>query len=192
MYELTATAYLDVFKIITTNVISSSSPPHYDELITKLQLQAIMEYERSIQKQHLKKQEEVLCGEKRRILVVDDEPDACLTYQIVLEDAGFECKSYTNSVKALQEFRARYYDLILVDVMMPILNGFELCKKIMEIDNTPHILFTTASEEFYEEFRDQHYTELINKSNTSYIQKPIGNKELVQIVNMIIAKRNAN
>jgi DNA-binding response OmpR family regulator len=68
----------------------------------------------------------VLCSEKRRILVVDDEPDACLTYQIVLEDAGFECKSYTNSVKALQEFRARYYDLILVDVRMPILDGFDL------------------------------------------------------------------
>jgi DNA-binding response OmpR family regulator len=45
---------------------------------------------------------------------------------MVLEDAGFECKSYTNSVKALQEFRARYYDLILVDVRMPILDGFDL------------------------------------------------------------------
>ena len=129
---------------------------------------------------------------KRRILVVDDEPDLCRVYQIVLEDAGYECVSYTDSVKALQEFRASYYDLILVDVMMPILNGFELCKKIMEIDNTLHIIFTTASEEFYEKFRGQHYTELINESNTSYIQKPIGNEELVQIVNMTIAKRNAN
>ena len=54
MYELTATAHLDVFfKTITFNVIPSSSPPHYDEMITKLQLQAIIEYERSIQKQHL-------------------------------------------------------------------------------------------------------------------------------------------
>jgi DNA-binding response OmpR family regulator len=128
---------------------------------------------------------------KTRIIIVDDEPDACLTYQIVLEDAGYECKSYTDSVKALQEFRASYYDLILVDLMMPILNGFELCKKIMEIDNTLDIIFTTASEEFYEKFRDQHYTQLINESNTSYIQKPIGNEELVQIVNMTIAKRNA-
>jgi hypothetical protein len=48
MYERTATAHLDVFKIITTNVIYSSSPSHYDEMITKLQLQAIIEYERSI------------------------------------------------------------------------------------------------------------------------------------------------
>jgi len=99
---------------------------------------------------------------------------------------------HTDSVKALQEFRASYYDLILVDVRMPILNGFELCKKIIEIDNSLHIIFTTASEEFYEKFRDQHYTEQINTSNTSYIQNSIGNKEIVQIINMTIAKRNAN
>jgi len=55
MYELTATAHLDAFKIITSNVIYSS---HYDERITNLQIQAIIEYERSIQKQHLN----VLCG----------------------------------------------------------------------------------------------------------------------------------
>jgi hypothetical protein len=46
------------------------------------------------------------------ILLVEDEPDVCMVYQIVLEDAGFECISYTDSVKALQEFRPNYYDLI--------------------------------------------------------------------------------
>jgi DNA-binding response OmpR family regulator len=69
----------------------------------------------------------------RRILLVDDEPDLCMVYQIVLEDAGFECIPYTDSVKALQEFRPYYYDLILLDIKMPILNGFELCKKIIEL-----------------------------------------------------------
>ena len=51
---------------------------------------------------------------RKRILLVDDEPDTCMVYQIVLEDAGFECLSYTDSVKALQEFRPAYYDLILI------------------------------------------------------------------------------
>jgi CheY-like chemotaxis protein len=41
---------------------------------------------------------------KKRILVVDDEHDICMVYQIVLQDAGYECVSYTDSVKALQEF----------------------------------------------------------------------------------------
>jgi two-component SAPR family response regulator len=66
---------------------------------------------------------------------------------------------------------------------MPALNGFELCKKIREIDNTVHIIFITASEEYYEQFRTQHYPEL---GKINYIQKPIGNQELIQIVNRIV------
>jgi hypothetical protein len=45
-------------------------------------------------------------------------------YQIVLEDAGFECTPYTDSVKALQEFKPYFYDLILPDIKMPVLNGY--------------------------------------------------------------------
>jgi two-component SAPR family response regulator len=67
---------------------------------------------------------------------------------------------------------------------MPVLNGFELCKKIREVDRTVHITFITASEAYYEKFRGQHFPEL---GKINYIQKPIGNEELVQIVNMIIA-----
>jgi DNA-binding response OmpR family regulator len=121
---------------------------------------------------------------RKRILVVDDEPDICIVYQIVLEDAGFECISYIDPVKALKEFRPVYYDLILLDIKMPVLNGFELCKKIIELDKTVHIVFITASEEYYEQFRGQHFPEL---GKINYIQKPIGNKELVQLVNMIVA-----
>ncbi|HYZ50698.1 MAG TPA: response regulator, partial [Nitrososphaeraceae archaeon] len=98
--------------------------------------------------------------------------------------AGFECVSYTDSVKALQEFRSAYYDLILLDIKMPVLNGFELCKKIIELDRTVHIIFITASEEYYEKFRSQHFPEL---GKINYIQKPIGNDELVRLVNMIVA-----
>jgi DNA-binding response OmpR family regulator len=128
---------------------------------------------------------------RKRILLVDDEPDLCMVYQIVLQDAGFECTSYIDPVKALKEFRPNYYNLILLDIKMPILNGFELCKKIRELDNTPHVIFITASEEYYEKSRSQDYRELVNNdSNISYIQTPIGNKELVQIVNMIMASRD--
>jgi DNA-binding response OmpR family regulator len=108
-----------------------------------------------------------------------------MVYQIVLEDAGFECISYTDSVKALQEFKPYFYDLILLDIKMPVLNGFELCKKIIELDRIVHIIFITASEQFYEKFRSQRFPEL---GKINYIQKPIGNEELVQIVNTITAR----
>ena len=58
---------------------------------------------------------------RKRILLVDDEPDLCRIYQIVLQDAGYECIPYTDSVKALQEYRPNYYDLILLDIKMPVL-----------------------------------------------------------------------
>ena len=121
---------------------------------------------------------------RNRILLVDDEPDLCTVYQIVLQDAGYECIPYTDSIKALQEYRPTYYDLVLLDIKMPVLNGFELCKKIIELDKTVHIIFITALEAYYEQFRSQHFPEL---GKINYIQKPIGNEELVHIVNMIIA-----
>jgi len=107
-----------------------------------------------------------------------------MIYQMVLEDAGYECISYTDPVKALQEFRPNYYDLIILDIIMPVLNGFDLCKKIIELDRTVRIIFITAAEAYYEKFRTQHYPEL---GKVNYIQKPIGNDELVQIVDMIVA-----
>jgi DNA-binding response OmpR family regulator len=86
-------------------------------------------------------------------------------YQIVLQDAGFECISYTDSVKALQEFRPNYYDLISLDIKMPMPNGFELCKKIREVDKTVQVIFITASEGYYEQLRRQSYLELTNDAN---------------------------
>jgi DNA-binding response OmpR family regulator len=113
-------------------------------MILVLRLQEVIIMKQKIQdKQGLHSQ----TRRTKRILLVDDEPDICIVYQIVLQDAGYECKSYTDSVKALQEFRVNYYDLILLDIKMPVLNGFELCKKIREVDRTVHIIFITASDD---------------------------------------------
>jgi CheY-like chemotaxis protein len=170
---------------------------YYDEIITKLHLQARAEYESTIHSPEQEKlQEEKMHNQKskarKRILVVDDEHDTCLCYQIVLEDAGFECHSYTDSIKALQEFRPLYYNLVILDIKMPILNGFALCEKIRELDMTVQIIFITASEVYYENFRRQYYPELSNDINIACLQKPIGNQELIQIVNMTIARRDKN
>jgi two-component SAPR family response regulator len=74
-----------------------------------------------------------------------------------LQDAGFECIPYMDSVKALEGFRPCYYDLILFNIKMPVLNGFELCKKIREVDKAVHIIFITALEEYRRNVRGQLY-----------------------------------
>ncbi|HEY6885748.1 MAG TPA: response regulator [Nitrososphaeraceae archaeon] len=158
--------------------LDSLDPKYYDEIITKLKLQASKRLEHSKDQTASSRNKK-----KKRILLVDDEPDICMAYQMMLEDAGYDCISYTDSLKALQEFKPYFYDLILLDIKMPLLNGFELCEKVREIDKTVHIVFITASEVYYEKFRSQHFPEL---GKVNYIQKPIGNEELVQIVNTII------
>lgn len=175
--------------------ISSSLEPesYYDEIITKLRLQARKEYQSTMQHSQKQKieEEEGLHNQTRRrtkrILLVDDEPDHCMVYQIVLEGAGYECIPYTDSVKALQEFRPSYYGLVILDIKMPKLDGFALCEKIRELDKTVQIIFITASEGYYENFRKEYYPALSNDINTNCLQKPIGNEELIQIVNMTIA-----
>jgi CheY-like chemotaxis protein len=121
---------------------------YYDEIITKLHRQARQEYEHDILQQQEEKlqEEEELHNQirRKRILIVDDEPDICMTFQMILQDAGFECIPYTDSVKALQEFRANYYDLILLDIKMPKLDGFALYEKIRELDNTLRVIFLYA------------------------------------------------
>jgi CheY-like chemotaxis protein len=119
-----------------------------------LRLQAIEKYQYdSPQQQQREKlrqreeEEEQLHDQtrKKKILLVDDERDHCMVYQIVLEDTGYECTSYTDSVKALQEFRPNYYDLVILDIRMPRLDGFA-CEKIRKVDRDVQIIFTTAGE----------------------------------------------
>ena len=125
-----------------------------------------------------------------RILLVDDEPDHCIIYQMVLQDAGYGCISYTDPVKAIQEFKADYYDLVLLDIKMPKLHGLALCEKIREINKAVPIIFITAGEAYYENFRKQYYPKLSNDINVNFLQKPIGNEQLIQIVHTMLENTN--
>ena len=93
--------------------------------------------------------------EKKRICFVDDEPDIILLCKIVLEEAGFEVYTFTDSISALNNFKPNFYDLIVLDIKMPNMDGFELCKKIKKIDQKIKVCFLTASEFYYETFRNR-------------------------------------
>lgn len=123
--------------------------------------------------------------EQKRILLVDDEPDLCMLYQIILHEAGYICDAYKDPIKALQEFKSDYYDLIMLDVKMPKLNGLELCNKIREIDRDVPVSFITASQPFVQIMEYSKYSSL---SNIHYIQKPITNEDLAKRVEELINK----
>jgi CheY-like chemotaxis protein len=93
----------------------------------------------------------------RRILIVDDEPDIAMTLKLGIEISNdrsevdnrkikFEVHSYTDPVEALSNFKPNFYDLLLVDSTMPIMNGFELCEKVLLMDINVKVCFMTAGE----------------------------------------------
>ena len=122
----------------------------------------------------------------KRVLIVDDEPDLNLTLKMILEDNGFKVDSFTDPFSALENFKeeAGSYDLVILDIQMPGINGFELYRQIKKIDDKVKVCFLTASEMYYEEFRKELFPAL---DNNCYIQKPIENETLIKRLNRIIA-----
>jgi DNA-binding response OmpR family regulator len=126
----------------------------------------------------------------KRVLLVDDEPDLNLTLKITLEENGFKVDSFTDPLSALENFKgevAGMYELLILDMKMPNMNGFELYRQIKKIDDKVKICFLTAGEMDYEQFRKELFPAL---DNNCYIQKPIENETLIKRLNKIIAPSN--
>jgi DNA-binding response OmpR family regulator len=133
------------------------------------------------------KEEEVdwsVVNKKKRVLLVDDEYDVTYTLKKVLENNGFIVDSYNDPTLALSNVKPGSYDLLLLDIKMPKMNGFELYEKIREIDYNVRICFLTASEMFYEEYRRVEGYPLLDKEY--FIQKPIRTEELIQQLKKIM------
>lgn len=126
---------------------------------------------------------------KNWILLIDDELDITLTIKGILEDAGFKVDSFNDPLLVLNNYKANFYDLIILDILMPKMDGFELFVKIKEKDSKVKVCFLTASEFYYEEFRKKYSSELVKLLDREYfIQKPIKNEDLIKYVTMIINK----
>ena len=88
----------------------------------------------------------------KRILIVDDDSDVTVTFKAGIEennnDPNTRIEVYTSNdpISALLEFRPNFYDLLLVDINMPHMNGFELCEKILAIDINVRICFMSSVE----------------------------------------------
>ncbi len=118
---------------------------------------------------------------KKRILVVDDELDICIVLKIVLENNGFIVTYYCNPILALDEFKSNFYDLIILDIQMPDINGLQLYKEIKKRDVKAKICFLTASE---------YICDIAYKFPPGYtiIKKPIENNDLIRIINSLLNK----
>ena len=119
-----------------------------------------------------------------RILIVDDEDDINLLFKMVLEDNGFKVDTFNDPLIALQNFTAGSYDLLLLDMLMPKMNGLELYQKIRMMDDKVKICFLTASGINHEEFRKRAVSVagIENDIKNCFFIKPIENEELINRV----------
>jgi DNA-binding response OmpR family regulator len=124
---------------------------------------------------------------KRRILVVDNETDITITLQVGLEDGGFDVDVFNDPDLALKRFKPNFYDLVLIDIMMPKIDGFELYERLRKIDPDIKVCFLTASEAYHEEFRKAEHCSL-NKD--LFLQKPISTDDLIMEVSKKLDSHN--
>jgi len=95
--------------------------------------------------------------ERGRILAIDDEPDLTMLCKMALEHYGFEVNTFNDPKEALSNYKPGYYDLVILDIKMPEMDGFELYHEIKKKDANAKVCFLTASELYYEEFRKKEY-----------------------------------
>jgi DNA-binding response OmpR family regulator len=114
----------------------------------------------------------------KSVLIVDDDSDMISIFSLGLQDEGFEVYSYNDPLEALSQFRPNFYDLLLIDINMPKMNGIELSRQILELDANVKICFITAGEANIEVLRELYPTRSIG----CYIKKPVTIDQLVRRV----------
>lgn len=120
---------------------------------------------------------------KLRILLVDDEPDITTIVKIGLEREGFDVDAFNDPMKALESFKSSTYDLVILDIKMTPITGFELFRRLLVIDNKVRVCFMTAFEVYHDEFRRVFPTISVD----CFVRKPVTIDKLAKIINRQLA-----
>ena len=112
----------------------------------------------------------------KSILLTDDDPDVTTVFGLGLQDEGFDIYTYNDPLEALSQFKPNFYDLLLIDINMPKMNGIDLSVKMLELDTNVKICFITAGDANIEVLRELYPTRSIG----CYIKKPVTIDQLVK------------
>jgi FixJ family two-component response regulator len=124
-----------------------------------------------IGREHLKQ------SEYKKILIVDDNSDIAFTLCLELESVPImQVYSYDNTVIALLDFKPNFYDLLLIDINMPLMDGFQLAHKLLQRDINVRVCFMTSGEINMAAAREVHPL----KSIGCFIKKPITAEQLLR------------
>jgi DNA-binding response OmpR family regulator len=130
--------------------------------------------------------ENVIITMTKKVFLIDDEPDITYTLEKVLEDNGFKGDTFNDPLLALNNYKVNSYDLVILDIKMPKMDGFELYIKIREKDPKVKICFLTAIATFNEEFRKTRLVLGKTINEDYFIQKPIKMEDLLKKLTSIM------
>ncbi|HJR47998.1 MAG TPA: response regulator [Nitrososphaeraceae archaeon] len=116
-------------------------------------------------------------AKKYRVMMVDDEQDITTVFKMGLENNQFIVTTFNDPLEALSKFRPGFYDLLILDIRMPGMDGFQLYRNIRDIDNKVKVCFLTAFDESRRELRTSFpFLEEVK----CYLKKPITVRDLVK------------
>ena len=119
-----------------------------------------------------------------KLLVVDDEPKIREVIREYAEFNGYEVTEAEDGMSAVGLCKLNKYDLVILDIMMPKLDGFTACKEIKKISDVPIIMLSARGEEYDKLFG-------FELGIDDYIVKPFSPKELMARVNVVLERRNS-
>jgi DNA-binding response OmpR family regulator len=122
---------------------------------------------------------------KKRILIVDEEKEVGGTFETILKNYGFEIDYFTDPAVALEKFKPNLYDLTILDINMPEINGFELYDQLKSRDSNIKTLFITGLNSV-ESYNTQNSKVYPLKGQRHFMAKPVSNKELLEHVYAMI------
>jgi DNA-binding response OmpR family regulator len=121
-----------------------------------------------------------------RILLVDDEKDVGRTYELILENYGFDVDCFTDPAIALEQFKPNLYDLIILDIKMPDPNGFKLYDQLKSRDSKLKTLFITALSSV-ESFNTENKKVYPLMGQRHFIKKPLSMDDLLaQVYSLLV------
>ncbi len=120
-----------------------------------------------------------------RILVVDDEPDICQMIRRYAEHDGYETVGVSDGTEAVEICRREDFDIIIMDVMMPDMDGYAACRKIREMKDIPVLMLSARGEEYDKLFG-------FEVGVDDYVTKPFSPKELMARIHVIVSRHTAS
>ncbi len=119
-----------------------------------------------------------------KILIVDDDINICELLRLYLEKEGFEAEVVTNGLQAIDKFNSTAPDLVLLDIMLPGLDGWQICREIRKTSQTPIIMLTAKGETFDKVLG-------LELGADDYITKPFETKEVMARIKAVLRRSGA-